>query len=128
MAVIPRANTVERGPARTRANTVRRGRRRAMTEIFDDKPLVPSLDCTEPPLGSDRRAFLTRSAMAVAIATLTGAPLVSCDQKPAAAPPAPKPTASLDPALDVAAKAKGPVLTTLEEFYKVGPGPSSSHT
>jgi L-serine dehydratase len=25
-------------------------------------------------------------------------------------------------------KSKGPVMTTLEEFYKVGPGPSSSHT
>jgi L-serine dehydratase len=25
-------------------------------------------------------------------------------------------------------KAKGPVMTTLDEFYKVGPGPSSSHT
>ena len=30
--------------------------------------------------------------------------------------------------LDVVKKAKGPVMTTLEEFYKVGPGPSSSHT
>jgi L-serine dehydratase len=28
----------------------------------------------------------------------------------------------------VVKKAKGPVMTTLEEFYKVGPGPSSSHT
>ena len=25
-------------------------------------------------------------------------------------------------------KEKGPVLTTVDEFYKVGPGPSSSHT
>jgi L-serine dehydratase len=30
--------------------------------------------------------------------------------------------------LNVVRKSKGPVLTTLEEFYKVGPGPSSSHT
>jgi L-serine dehydratase len=30
--------------------------------------------------------------------------------------------------LNVVKKSKGPVLTTLEEFYKVGPGPSSSHT
>jgi L-serine dehydratase len=35
---------------------------------------------------------------------------------------------TLDPTLDVVKKAKGPVLTTLDEFYKVGPGPSSSHT
>jgi len=27
-----------------------------------------------------------------------------------------------------AAKADGPIVTTLEEFYKMGPGPSSSHT
>ena len=30
--------------------------------------------------------------------------------------------------LDVVKRSKGPVLTVLEEFYKVGPGPSSSHT
>ena len=30
--------------------------------------------------------------------------------------------------LNVVMKAKGPVLTTADEFYKVGPGPSSSHT
>jgi L-serine dehydratase len=34
----------------------------------------------------------------------------------------------LSPDLDVVKRSKGPVLTTLEEFYKVGPGPSSSHT
>src|SRR6202012_5284164 len=28
----------------------------------------------------------------------------------------------------VVKESKGPVLTTLDEFYKVGPGPSSSHT
>jgi L-serine dehydratase len=38
----------------------------------------------------------------------------------------PAPPLSVD--LDVVKKAKGPVLTTIEEFYKVGPGPSSSHT
>src|SRR5262249_20725662 len=30
--------------------------------------------------------------------------------------------------LNVVKKQKGPVMTTLDEFYKVGPGPSSSHT
>ncbi len=39
----------------------------------------------------------------------------------AAAPP-------LSPDLEVVKKSKGPVITVLEEFYKVGPGPSSSHT
>jgi L-serine dehydratase len=42
---------------------------------------------------------------------------------------APKLGASpLSPNLNVVAKSKGPVMTVLEEFYKVGPGPSSSHT
>src|SRR4029079_12960422 len=30
--------------------------------------------------------------------------------------------------LDVVKRSKGPVMTLLDEFYKVGPGPSSSHT
>jgi L-serine dehydratase len=30
--------------------------------------------------------------------------------------------------LDVVKRSKGPVMTVLDEFYKVGPGPSSSHT
>ena len=34
----------------------------------------------------------------------------------------------LDPKLNVVQKSKGPVMTLLDEFYKVGPGPSSSHT
>ena len=34
----------------------------------------------------------------------------------------------MSPDLDVVKKSKGPVMTVLEEFYKVGPGPSSSHT
>src|SRR5258708_28818633 len=36
--------------------------------------------------------------------------------------------AMLSPDLDVVKRSKGPVMTVLEEFYKVGPGPSSSHT
>ena len=35
---------------------------------------------------------------------------------------------SMSSDLDVVKRAKGPVITILEEFYKVGPGPSSSHT
>src|ERR1700741_651187 len=36
--------------------------------------------------------------------------------------------ATLSPDLDIVRQSKGPVMTILEEFYKVGPGPSSSHT
>src|SRR4030095_7305344 len=35
---------------------------------------------------------------------------------------------SMSSHLDVVKRSKGPVMTVLEEFYKVGPGPSSSHT
>jgi L-serine dehydratase len=55
------------------------------------------------------------------------------DSKPpatAAAPAAPAQPQGppLSPDLEVVKKTKGPVMTTLDEFYKVGPGPSSSHT
>lgn len=43
--------------------------------------------------------------------------------------PAPAPAGpSLSPDLEVVKESKGPIMTTLEEFYKMGPGPSSSHT
>jgi L-serine dehydratase len=87
----------------------------------------------EVPGGTDRRAFLMRSAVLGATAVIVGC----SPQQPAApaapaatatAPPAPKPAAGMSDDLEVVKKAKGPVMTTLEEFYKVGPGPSSSHT
>jgi L-serine dehydratase len=34
----------------------------------------------------------------------------------------------LSPSLNVVKQSKGPVITVIDEFYKVGPGPSSSHT
>ena len=37
-------------------------------------------------------------------------------------------SSALSPDLDVVKKSKGPVMTVADEFYKVGPGPSSSHT
>jgi L-serine dehydratase len=85
------------------------------------KSAVPELDYTLAPAGSDRRAFMVRSALAVAIGALTGRPIAAIAAAPALAP-------ALDPNLAVVKASKGPVLTTVEEFYKVGPGPSSSHT
>src|SRR4026208_533415 len=41
---------------------------------------------------------------------------------------APKMGAILSPDLNVVKQSKGPVMTLADEFYKVGPGPSSSHT
>jgi L-serine dehydratase len=71
-----------------------------------------------------------RSAVIGAAAVMTGAtwtPEARAAQaaKEAAAP---KLGAALSPDLDVVKKSKGPVMTVLDEFYKVGPGPSSSHT
>jgi L-serine dehydratase len=40
----------------------------------------------------------------------------------------PKMGATLSPDLNVVKQSKGPVMTLANEFYKVGPGPSSSHT
>jgi L-serine dehydratase len=50
--------------------------------------------------------------------------------KEAAVKPGVKPGlgAGMSKDLDVVKKSKGPVMTVVDEFYKVGPGPSSSHT
>jgi L-serine dehydratase len=88
-------------------------------------PPLPDLDFSIPPPGSDRRAFMMRSALAVAIAALTGRPIAAIAD---VAAPAPGVNVTLSPTLEVVKESKGPVITTVEEFYKVGPGPSSSHT
>src|SRR4051812_36592357 len=93
---------------------------------FETPILVPELDTSEPPIGSDRRAFMVRSSLALAIAALTGCRPADISKAAAKAPAGAAP--SLDPKLNVVAKSKGPVITTIDEFYKVGPGPSSSHT
>jgi L-serine dehydratase len=88
----------------------------------------------EVPTGVDRRDFLIRSAVVGAAAVMTGR-VVSAQErteKAVASIPAhssktgPPPPLSKD--LNVVKKGQGPGMTTLDEFYKVGPGPSSSHT
>jgi L-serine dehydratase len=101
--------------------------------LRDDKGTSTDLDLStvELPAGMDRRAFMMRSAMIGAVAVLNGckapSPKETAEQA-TSAPPVPPKATSLSDSLDVVRKAKGPVMTTLEEFYKVGPGPSSSHT
>jgi L-serine dehydratase len=80
----------------------------------------------EVPPGVDRRTFLMRSAVVGATAVITGGQISAQERTQRAT--APPPTVQLSPNLDVVKKEKGPVMTTLDEFYKVGPGPSSSHT
>ncbi len=98
----------------------------------DDRPEVAEAkeDVAIKP-GIDRRVFMMRSAVAGAAAVMTGC---SRSEKEAITPPAAAPAATpaaappLSADLEVVKKGKGPVMTLLDEFYKVGPGPSSSHT
>jgi L-serine dehydratase len=91
--------------------------------------MTPESFRVDPPIpeGSDRRAFLMRTGLAAAVAALTGNPIPASAQTPA---PAPKPASGsrLSPNLALHKRAKGPVMTLADEMYKVGPGPSSSHT
>src|SRR6186713_3266055 len=78
----------------------------------------------------DRRSFLMRNAVIGASAVMTGRTWTPEARAAQATKEAsePKLGATMSPDLDVVKKSKGPVITILEEFYKVGPGPSSSHT
>lgn len=88
------------------------------------------VDTTPVPEGTDRRTFLMRGAVIGAAAVIGGRILTPEAKAAAAAAAAPqvRPAAGMSSDLEVVRKSKGPVMTTLDEFYKVGPGPSSSHT
>jgi L-serine dehydratase len=83
----------------------------------------------EVPPGVDRRTFLMRSAVVGATAVILGRS-VSADERVlrSTAPPPSQVYGGLSNLLYVVQKEKGPVMTVVDEFYKVGPGPSSSHT
>jgi len=95
-------------------------------------PVIPELGTVDVPGGVDRRAFMMRSAMVGAVAVLSGCspstPEQTAKTAATATPPALPAGPPLSENLDVVKKAKGPVMTTIDEFYKIGPGPSSSHT
>src|SRR3954471_5013331 len=103
-------------------------------------PLDPSAQVlSEFPPGVDRRKFLMRSAVISAAAVMNGCsrsetertappPALELPQAVGTSGTAAAPVVPLSPDLDVVKKGQGPVLTTVDEFYKVGPGPSSSHT
>src|SRR6476619_5816680 len=85
---------------------------------------------TEAPKSEARTTFsrrdLGRGILAASVSTL----LVGCSDKAStekaaeAAPAAP----ALSPDLAVVQQSKGPIMTTLEEFYTMGPGPSTTQT
>ena len=85
------------------------------------------LQSVDLPEGVDRRAFLMRTALIGATAVLTGRPVPADAQAVAAQATSPSGW-RCRPTCNVVKKSKGPVMTTVDEFYKVGPGPSSSHT
>src|SRR4051812_36193257 len=81
--------------------------------------------------GIDRRAFLVRNAVIGAAAVMTGktwTPEARAQQAAKEASEVKTTSAKLgddmSPDLDVVKKAKGPIMTVVDEFYKVGPGPS----
>ena len=106
----------------------------------DRDPLDPSTQIpSEIPAGLDRRKFIMRSAVISAAAVMNGC--TRSETERTAPPPAPRsrigtrrqglaraPAVPSVRRSDVVKKEKGPVMTTVDEFYKVGPGPSSSHT
>ena len=95
-----------------------------------NSPAQTSTNESSVPAGIDRRSFLVRNAVIGAAAVMTGRTWTPEARAAQAEKEAGKPKlgATLSPNLDVVKKSKGPVMTILEEFYKVGPGPSSSHT
>ena len=111
--------------------------------LAQSEPLANS-ETPDVPAGIDRRSFLIRNAAIGAAAVMTGtswSPEARAQQAAteAAAQLAARKAASdgdlglrmsgaLSPDLDVVKASKGPVMTLVDEFYKVGPGPSSSHT
>ncbi len=71
-----------------------------------------------------------RHAVIGAAATMTGTTwtVSARAQQAAKEAAAPKLGGTLSPDLNVVKASKGPVMILADEFYKVGPGPSSSHT
>ena len=105
----------------------------AQSDHWDDPntglPLLPGV-----PSGLNRRAFLMRHAVIGAAAVMTGTTWTPGARAQQAAKEADasglglKMSSNLSPDLEVVKASKGPVMTLADEFYKVGPGPSSSHT
>jgi len=99
-------------------------------DMFPEVPAESNL-----PVNIDRRTFIIRNAVIGAAAAMTGTVWTTEARAQQAAKEAadksslpPLDSTSMSQDLDVVKRSKGPVMTVLDEFYKVGPGPSSSHT
>jgi L-serine dehydratase len=83
------------------------------------------------PKNEEQMVFSRRNFGRTILAASAGALLTGCvkpAKQVASAAKADSVSTPLSSSLDVVQRSKGPILTTLEEFYKMGPGPSSSHT
>src|SRR5262245_4343972 len=105
------------------------------TSPKDDGPFQELPRESEVPPGIDRRSFFMRNAVIGAAAAMTGRTWTAEARAHQAAkeagqksPLPPLDSSSMSADLDVVKRSKGPVMTVVDEFYKVGPGPSSSHT
>jgi L-serine dehydratase len=90
--------------------------------------------CGSAPKEPEKRNVLSRRELgrvafaAAAVSSLAGCSGPAPADKSAPVVPAAPPASTTSPDLNVVQKSKGPIMTVLEEFYKMGPGPSSSHT
>ena len=84
---------------------------------------VPSVGQSQAPAVMSRRQFGYAALAASAAAVLAG-----CSEKKTESSAPAGPEVTLSPELAIVEESKEPIITTLEEFYKMGPGPSSSHT
>ncbi len=97
-------------------------------------PALPETEKLESNI--NRRTFLIRNAVIGAAAVMTGTTWTSearaaqAAKESAAKKPAGKSPlgSTMSDDLAIVKKSKGPVMTVVDEMYKVGPGPSSSHT
>jgi L-serine dehydratase len=101
-----------------------------MASIKDDRVSEALPELADLPANVDRRTFMMRHAVIGAAAAMTGTTwaIEARAQQAVKEAAAPKPGGELSPDLNVVKASKGPVMTLADEFYKVGPGPSSSHT
>src|SRR4029077_18900206 len=94
------------------------------------KPTSCGTCATDVPKSESRAALSRRDLGRAALAASASTLLAGCSGKESTEKTAPAPAAApaLSQDLAVVQQSKGPIMTTLEEFYKMGPGPSSSHT
>jgi len=84
--------------------------------------------CPTAAKGGGTHLRLSRRDVLKAAAIATAAVALPRRQGRAVEAVAPVGTAEAAAAVAAAPKSEGPIITTLDEFYKMGPGPSSSHT